>query len=231
MKLALPVAVKFLPKGNRELSRNLASYLSLAAIDYAYLLSPHVDSMMNSIQSGNYGLLRVLSQIYEVSPETVTPHAAQLVTLLPDCDAQERLAVFQLYLLIAQRNPSVLDSCVGPFSDFLYDSETATITMQILLKLAQQKPQLVAEYFNKICSAIKANTISVTLAAQVLVTAGRLNKDNAQYALDFVLEQLPAADRTSQAILLQEATKLCSSFPILFTDKVLSCVRQKNALR
>lgn len=52
MKIALPIAVQFLPKGNKELSRNLASYLSLAAIDYAYLLSPHVDSIMDSILSG-----------------------------------------------------------------------------------------------------------------------------------------------------------------------------------
>lgn len=231
MKVALPVAVQFLPKGNRELSRNLASYLSLAAIDYAYLLSPHIDSIINSILAGNYGLLRVLSQIYEVSPDTVSPHAPQLVALLPECDSQERLAVFQLYLLIAQRTPLVLESCISPLCEFLYDSETASTTMQILLKLAEQRPLLVAEHFDKIRLATKTNPSTVTLGAQVLATAGRTNKENAQYALDFVLEQLPHADRTSQAVLLQEATKLCSSFPILFTDKVLACVRQKNALR
>ncbi|XP_037810447.1 protein melted isoform X2 [Lucilia sericata] len=230
MKLALPMAVQFLPKGNRELSRNLASYLSLAAIDYAYLLSPHIDSIINSILAGNYGLLRVLSQIYEVSPDTVSPHAPQLVALLPECDSQERLAVFQLYLLIAQRTPLVLESCISPLCEFLYDSETAITTMQILLKLAEQRPLLVAEHFDKIRLATKTNPNTVTLGAQVLATAGRTNKENAQYALDFVLEQLPHADRTSQAVLLQEATKLCSSFPILFTDKVLACVRQKNAL-
>ncbi|XP_061397050.1 protein melted [Musca vetustissima] len=230
MKLALPIAVQFLPKGNRELSRNLASYLSLAAIDYAYLLSPHVDSIMNSILAGNYGLLRVLSQIYEVSPDTVSPHAPQLVALLPECDSQERLAVFQLYLLIAQRTPLVLESCISPLCEFLYDSETASTTMQILLKLAEQRPLLVAEHFDKIRLATKTNPNTMALGAQVLATAGRTNKENAQYALDFVLEQLPHADRSSQAVLLQEATKLCSSFPILFTDKVLACVRQKNAL-
>jgi len=52
MKIALPVAVQFLPKRNKELSRNLASYLSLAAIDYAYLLTPHVYFIMESIMAG-----------------------------------------------------------------------------------------------------------------------------------------------------------------------------------
>lgn len=52
MERALPVAVKFLHKGNIELSRNMASYLSLAAIEHATLLSPHVQPIMDSIISG-----------------------------------------------------------------------------------------------------------------------------------------------------------------------------------
>lgn len=231
MKMALPIAVQFLPKGNRELSRNLASYISLAAIDYAYLLSPYIDSMMNSILTGNYGLLRVLSQMYEVSPETVSPHASKLVALLPDCDSQERMAVFQLYLLIAQKQSNVLEPCISTLCEFLYDTEMASTTLQILLKIAKHRPSLIAKYFMNIRDAVKSNSTTVSLAAQVLATIGRLHKDNAQYALDFILEQLPLSERTSQAILLQEATKLCSSYPVLFTDKVLSCVRQKNILR
>ncbi len=42
MELALPVSVKFLHKGNRELSRNMSSYLSLAAIEHAELLARHL---------------------------------------------------------------------------------------------------------------------------------------------------------------------------------------------
>ncbi|XP_067644186.1 protein melted [Eurosta solidaginis] len=230
MKISLPVAVQFLPKGNRELSRNLASYLSLAAIDYAYLLSPHVSSIMDSIMAGNFGLLRVLSQIYEVSPEEVSPHAPLLVTLLPQCDSQEKLAVLQLYLLIAQKTPSVLESSVPRLCELLFDNETCTITMQILLKISEQHPLLIVEHCDKVKAASKANPNNISLTAQILASAGRTNKAHAQYALDFVLEHLPHADRTSQTNLLQEATKLCSSFPVLFTDKVLACVRQKNAL-
>lgn len=52
MEVALPVAVQFLNKGNRELSSNLASYLSLAAIEYSYLLSPHVHLILESLIEG-----------------------------------------------------------------------------------------------------------------------------------------------------------------------------------
>jgi len=52
MRRALPVAVKFLHKGNKELSRNMASYLSLAAIENADLLSKHIQPIIDSIISG-----------------------------------------------------------------------------------------------------------------------------------------------------------------------------------
>lgn len=41
-----------------------------------------------------------------------------------------------------------------------------------------------------------------------------------------MLEHLPKADRGSQSTLLREATLLCSSYPILFTEKMLQEVRQ-----
>lgn len=55
MALALPVAVKFLHKGNRELSRNMSSYLSLAAIEAADLLALHIQPIIDSVISGEFG--------------------------------------------------------------------------------------------------------------------------------------------------------------------------------
>lgn len=37
-------------------------------------------------------------------------------------------------------------------------------------------------------------------------------------------------DRTTQGVLLRDATILCSTYPVLFNEKVLACVRQKNNL-
>ena len=53
MRLALPISVKFLHKGNRDLSRNMASYLSLAAIENADLLAQHTQPIIDSVISGN----------------------------------------------------------------------------------------------------------------------------------------------------------------------------------
>lgn len=52
MALAVPVAVKFLQRGNKELCRNMSSYLSLAAITEADLLAAHTDTIVQSILQG-----------------------------------------------------------------------------------------------------------------------------------------------------------------------------------
>ncbi|XP_037631123.1 ventricular zone-expressed PH domain-containing protein isoform X2 [Sebastes umbrosus] len=49
MVLAVPVAVRFLQRGNRELSRNMSSYLSLAAIAKADLLAEHTEAITLSV--------------------------------------------------------------------------------------------------------------------------------------------------------------------------------------
>lgn len=52
MVLAIPVAVRFLQRGNRELSRNMSSYLSLAAIAEADLLAEHTEAITLSVLGG-----------------------------------------------------------------------------------------------------------------------------------------------------------------------------------
>jgi hypothetical protein len=64
MKRALPVAVKFLHKGNKELSRNMSSYLSLAAIENADLLAKHIQLIIDSIISGNKFILYWILKLF-----------------------------------------------------------------------------------------------------------------------------------------------------------------------
>ncbi|KAF5292632.1 hypothetical protein FQA39_LY13965 [Lamprigera yunnana] len=229
MQRALSVAVKFLHKGNKELSRNMASYLSLAAIEHASLLSPHVQPIMDSIISGNYPLCRVLAQIYEVSPEPLQGHAMALVSLLPHCDNQEKLALLHLFSLIAKDNATVMfKASVPQLCEYLNNSVTAAPTLQVFLNMAEKKPAVLADHVNSLKLVAQRYPHTVCLAAQVISAVGKLSKDRAQDALNFVLEYLPKADRGSQSTLLREATILCSSYPVLFTDKVLAGVRQRH---
>ncbi|KAH0512102.1 Ventricular zone-expressed PH domain-containing protein-like protein 1 [Microtus ochrogaster] len=52
MVLAVPIAVKFLHRGSKELCRNMSNYLSLAAISKAELLADHTEGIIKSILQG-----------------------------------------------------------------------------------------------------------------------------------------------------------------------------------
>lgn len=229
MKRALPVAVKFLHKGNRELSRNMAPYLSLAAIDNAELLSKHIQLIIDSIISGNYPLCRVLPQIYAVTKEPIHDHAMALVSLLPLCDHAEKLALLQLFSLIADNKPALLEASLPQLCEYLGTAVTASATLVVLLHLAEKRPQLLADYVPKIKQSAESHPNTLCLAAQVIAAVGKLSKERAEDALNFVLEHLSKADRGSQGTLLKEATLLCSSYPVLFTEKMLAQVyKNKN---
>ncbi|XP_033610635.1 protein melted isoform X2 [Cryptotermes secundus] len=226
MKRALPVAVKFLHKGNRELSRNMSSYLSLAAIENADLLAKHIQLIIDSIISGNYPLCRVLPQIYAVNTEPLHEHVMALVSLLPLCENPEKLALLNLFALIAKNNPCLLEPSLPQLCEYLSTASTTSATMQVFLNMAGKRPQLLVDHLSKIKQAAECHPNTLCLAAQVISSVGKLNKDHAQEALNFVLEHLPKADRGSQGTLLREATLLCSSYPVLVNEKMLAEVKQ-----
>ncbi|KAL0267786.1 UNVERIFIED_CONTAM: hypothetical protein PYX00_009955 [Menopon gallinae] len=226
MKKALPVAVKFLHKGNKELSRNMSSYLSLAAIENAELLAQHIQLIIDSIISGNYTLSRVLPQVYEVGKEDIEDHAMALVSLLPSCEDPEKLALLNLFALIASNKPSLLEPCLHQLCEYLNQSATALATMQIFLNMAEKRPQSLIDHLGSIKASAERHPNTLCLAAKVVSSVGKLSKDRAEEALNFVLEHLQKADRGSQGTLLREATLLCSSYPVLFTEKMLAEVRQ-----
>ena len=62
MELAIPVVVKFLSCHHKELSHNVSSYLSLAAIDNADRLAKYMDLIINSILKGELKSLIFLNR-------------------------------------------------------------------------------------------------------------------------------------------------------------------------
>ena len=56
---------------------------------------------------GNKTLARVLPQIYNENKEPVHRQVAQLVTLLPDCEAAEKTSLLQLFGLVVHNQPRV----------------------------------------------------------------------------------------------------------------------------
>ncbi|MPC18206.1 Protein melted [Portunus trituberculatus] len=166
MALALPVAVKFLHKGNRELSRNMSSYLSLAAIEAADLLALHIQPIIDSVISGNYSLSRVLPQIYAVKKEPIHDHVMTLVSLLPQCDTNEKLGLLMLFTLVAKNRPALLEPSLPQLVECLSLSGTSLATLQIFVELCAWRPHPFSEHINRLKSIVEQQPHCLAFALQ-----------------------------------------------------------------
>ncbi|CAH2086848.1 unnamed protein product [Euphydryas editha] len=242
MELFLPVAVQFLHKGNREISRHMARYLSLAAVNHAMLLKPHVQTIMDSIMSGNYPLCRILTNLYEVCPEPLEGHVTALVSLLPHAEPVEKNSLFALFEQIAARRPEALKTAIPQLLSYLCpntasqnDSGCMCVDLlQVIASVSRSRASLVAEHTAAVRRASRAPHASpraTELVATILATLGYTSRERAQEALNFVVERLSGAEWPEQAALLREATALCSAYPALFTDRLLNALRANNSNR
>ncbi|XP_046720244.1 ventricular zone-expressed PH domain-containing protein isoform X7 [Silurus meridionalis] len=107
MALAIPVAMRFLQQGNRELSRNMSSYLSLAAIAKPELLVQHTQAIISSVLEGNSMLLRVLPSVYPLEPDPVHRHIQDLVLMIPELDQTSRQHLLRLLQMISEQQPQI----------------------------------------------------------------------------------------------------------------------------
>ncbi|XP_042868475.1 protein melted-like isoform X2 [Penaeus japonicus] len=218
MALALPVAVKFLHKGNKELSRNMSSYLSLAAIEAADLLAMHIQPIIDSVISGNYSLSRVLPQIYAVKKEPIHDHVMTLVSLLPQCDTNEKLGLLMLFSLVAKNRPALLEPSLPQLVECLSISGTSMATLQIFVELCSWRPGPFTEHVTRLKSIIEQQPHCLALALQVMAAVGRLSKEKGKSALDYIAQQLPKVDSANLGVVLREVQVLCSQYPALLVE-------------
>lgn len=225
MKMAIPVSVKLLHRGNKELSRNLSSYLSLAAINNAEILAPHVQPIMDSIIGGNYSLVRVLPKIYSVKDESVSTssreaihdHVMALVCLLPSLETPDKLSLLNLFLLISKNKPTVLESNLPLFSEYLRQPQTAYQTLQIFLDMAKADPAPFVEYTDRVMAACDQQVNMLSLAAQFLgiVVRGRQDIERARTCIEFFVKHLSTSDLSTFIALLREIKSIVEVFPSL----------------
>ena len=133
---AIPVAVKFLHKGNKDLSRNLSSYMSLAVIENADILSVYIQPVLDSVITGNFSLSRVLPAIYAVDKQLINNHVMTLVSLLSNCSDTENIALLNLFGLVAKDSPGLLEPSIPQLCDCLTQQSTGLATLQVLQDIA-----------------------------------------------------------------------------------------------
>ncbi|KAL7045725.1 hypothetical protein ACKWTF_002314 [Chironomus riparius] len=232
MTMALPIAVKFLDKENEEMSKNLAAYLSLAAIEYTSLLIPYEEIIFRSLLKGNYSLSRVVLQLYDYNNgRSITLRAKSILDILPKCEASDKNILLQLIGNIINNMlyddlTDVIDR-LPQFFDLILDSTLANQVLMVLMRIAEKRPSAFHEYIDLLILTAQKLPNTICLIGQILAAVGKKNKEKASIALDFILDNLANVDhRSSQTIILQEAVKLCSFYPVLFNDKLTAAIRQ-----
>lgn len=210
----------------------MASYLSLAAIEYTTLLVPFINLILNSLLSGNYSFARVVLQLYEISSESaIITRTPAIINILPECDKIDKNILLQLIATIVQSNSTtnngisllIIDK-LPQFFDLILNSATATQALMVLLRVAEKKPVVFHEYMGLLILTAQKLPNTICLIGQILSAIGRKNKDKAQMALEFIMKNLP----NIEMMILQEAVKLCSKYPVLFNDKLTQVIRQRN---
>lgn len=216
MKLAIPVAVKLLHRGNKELSRNLSSYLSLAAINNAEILAPHVQPIIDSIIGGNYSLARVLPKIYSVNPDSIHDHIMALVCLLPLSETPEKISLLNLFSLISKTKPALLESNLPQLSECLLAPSTSYPTLQIFLDMVSINPDPFVEYIPRVIESVEHQSNLLSIASQFLgIIAKSTNLTRASDCIEFFISQLSRCDLSTLITLLREIKSIVEVFPIL----------------
>ncbi|XP_069003691.1 ventricular zone-expressed PH domain-containing protein isoform X2 [Embiotoca jacksoni] len=146
MVLAVPVAVRFLQRGNRELSRNMSSYLSLAAIAKADLLAEHTEAITLSVLGGNHMLLRVLPSVYPRQPDTIHHHLGNLTAMMSQLDSPEQQHLIRLIQMVAEQHPLMLSPQVPTLVSYLSDQSLTEALLGALVDVSQASPSSLVSF-------------------------------------------------------------------------------------
>ncbi|NXC89808.1 MELT protein, partial [Cercotrichas coryphoeus] len=177
MALAVPVAVKFLQRGNKELCRNMSSYLSLAAIAKAELLAEHTETILRSVLQGNWMLLRVLPALLEQRPRPILARLPDLVAPMAQLDPPEQLHLLRLLHTVARkRQLGALKECLPFLFGHLRDPNHSEVILNILLEISSYEPAALAPFLPTLREIGEAFPTLIGQTAKIFGAVGHLDE-------------------------------------------------------
>ncbi|NXU80464.1 MELT protein, partial [Oreotrochilus melanogaster] len=230
MALAVPVAVKFLQRGNKELCRNMSSYLSLAATAAADLLADHTDSIVTSVLQGNWMLLRVLPALYEKQPQPITLHLRDLVALMAQLEQTEQHHLLQLFQMVARKKElGVLQECVPVLLGHLRDPEHGDMILNILLEIASYEPTALATSLPQLKEIGETSPSLIGQTAKIFGAVGHVDEERARICLLYLVNQLANMEHSFHHILLLEIKSLTDTFSSILGPQSREIYRMSNS--
>ncbi|XP_053317367.1 ventricular zone-expressed PH domain-containing protein homolog 1 isoform X2 [Spea bombifrons] len=230
MSLAVPVAVKFLQRGNRELSRNLSSYISLAAIAKADLLVDHTVAIVSSVLQGNSMLLRVLPSVYEMQPQPVNACLRELVSQMPHLDDSEQHHLLRLLQEVAkQKQPQVLTEIVPVLTEYLSDPSYSEIILNIFVEISAYEPLALAGSLSILKEIGNNFPCLIGQIVKIYGAVGHIDETWAKICLTYLVNQLTNMEHSFHHVLLMEIRNITSVFNNILGSQGRDMCRMSNS--
>ncbi|XP_012913211.1 ventricular zone-expressed PH domain-containing protein homolog 1 isoform X3 [Mustela putorius furo] len=187
MALAIPIAVKFLHRSNKELCRNMSNYLSLAAITKADLLANHTDVIVKSILQGNAMLLRVLPAVYEKQPQPINRHLTELLALMSQLEQPEQYHLLRLlHVAVKRKQPEVAQKCIPFLIGHLKDSTHNDVILNILIEIAGYEPVALNGFLPMLKEIGERFPYLIGQMARLYGAVGHVDEERARSCLPFL---------------------------------------------
>ncbi|XP_077016993.1 ventricular zone-expressed PH domain-containing protein homolog 1 isoform X2 [Tamandua tetradactyla] len=230
MALAIPIAVKFLHKGNKELRRNMSNYLSLAAITKADLLADHTEAIVKSILQGNAMLLRVLPVVYEKQPQPIDRHWTELLALMSQLEQSEQYHLLRLLHVAAKRKqPEVVQKCIPFLIEHLKDSNHNDASLNILLEIAGYEPVALNNFLPMLKEIGERFPNLIGQMAPIYGAVGHVDEERARSCLTYLVGQLANMEHSFHHILLLEIKSLTDAFSSILGPQSRDIFRMSNS--
>ncbi|XP_059587050.1 ventricular zone-expressed PH domain-containing protein homolog 1 isoform X5 [Alligator mississippiensis] len=230
MALAVPVAVRFLQRGNKELCRNMSSYLSLAAISNVDLLVDHTDAIVKSVLQGNSMLLRVLPSLYEKQPQSINSHLKELVALMSQLEQAEQHHLLRVFQVVARRKqPEVLKECIPFLISHLRDPHHNDIILNILIEISDYEPVALASSLPMLKEIGESFPSLIGQMAKIFGAVGHLDEEKARICLVYLVNQLANMEHSSHHILLLEIKSITDTFSNILSTQSRDIYRMSNS--
>ncbi|XP_068564758.1 ventricular zone-expressed PH domain-containing protein [Cebidichthys violaceus] len=229
MVLAVPVAVRFLQSGNRELSRNMSSYLSLAAIAKADLLAEHTEAMTLSVLGGNHMLLRVLPSVYPRQPDTIHCHLGNLTAMMSHLESPEQQHLIRLIQIVAEQHPLMLSPQVPTLVSYLEDQSLTEALLGALVDVSQASPSSLVSFLPTLRIVGQQCPALLGHVAKIHGAVGIISETHARSVLVYLVSCLGSMEHSFHHTLLLEIRALTDRYPSLLGGCGKDIYRMSNS--
>ncbi|KAM4694351.1 ventricular zone-expressed PH domain-containing protein homolog 1 [Discoglossus pictus] len=230
MLLAVPIAVKFLQRGNKELCRNMSSYISLAAIAKADLLADHTEAIVSSIVQGNSMLMRVLPSVYGMQPQPINQHLKELVSQMPHLEEGEQHHLLRLLQAVARRKqPKVLKEAIPILMEYLSITNYSDIILNILIEISAYEPLALANSLSTLKEFGENFPNYIGQIAKMYGAVGLVDEEMAKICLIYLVNQLTNMEHSFHHILLMEIKNITGTFNAILGNQSSDIYRMSNS--